>query len=167
MSLRPIIVTAEAPFFGEPCALCQERFGEGDHVVRCPKDRVTHHAACWRANNNECVALGCNGHGRINGRPEAYNPENHQEHEEEPIQLVEGEILEAAQAHEERIENWHSTKRQVRWRSCIGIALFVTLFSCLLICGSTYLAGNVLVTEVTNFINSFTTTPIPFPTISP
>ena len=113
MALRPIIVTPEAPFFEEPCALCQEPFLDGDKVVRCPNDRATHHVDCWQANHNQCVALGCDGRGRISGRAQPYSASNALEREEEPIQLLEGEILEASEAHEERIEHFYSTKRLV------------------------------------------------------
>jgi len=158
MSLRPIIVTSEAPFCGEPCALCQERFVEGDRVVRCPQDGATHHVACWQANHNECVALGCNGRGRVSGRAQVYRP---LEREEEPIQLVEGELLEAAEAHEERIETFHSTKRLVRWRSCAIWVLLTVLVSCGLICGSVYCAGSIFVENAADFVNGLQATAVP------
>lgn len=161
MSLNPIIVTSEAPFYGEPCALCQEPFSEGDEVVRCPNDRATHHVACWQANHNACVALGCDGRGRVSGRAKRYSPANPLEREEEPIQLVEGEILEAAEAHEERIETFYSTKRLVRWRSCAMWALIMGLVSCGLICGSAYFAGSIFVENAADFVNSLQATPVP------
>ena len=160
--LRPIIVTGEAPFLREPCALCQERFVEGDTVVRCPVDRATHHVACWQANHNECVALGCNGSGRVVGQARPYNSQNQLEREEEPIQLIEGEILDAAEAaHHERVEHFYSTKRLVRLPTCLFWAVVSLLFSCALICGSAYFAGSLVFEGATEFMNSVQATAVP------
>ena len=159
--LRPIIVTEEAPFLREPCALCQEPFQEGDHVVRCPQDRATHHVDCWRANNNECVALGCSGHGRVSGSARPFNRRNTLEREEEPIQLLEGEILEASEAHEERIEHFYSTKRLVRWRTCLIWGVLLLLLSCGLICGSLYFVGSLAIDGVSDFANGLAATAVP------
>lgn len=63
--IRPIKLEADSPYMAEPCALCQAAFEVGDKVVVCPEDRVRHHVACWEANDNHCVALGCSGHGRL------------------------------------------------------------------------------------------------------
>ena len=63
--IRPVRLTEQSAYIDEPCALCQERFVVGDKLVICPEDRVRHHAACWEANGNHCVALGCTGEGRV------------------------------------------------------------------------------------------------------
>ncbi len=161
MRIRPIIVTSEAPFFGEPCALCGELFQVDDIVVRCPVDRVTHHTDCWEANRNECVALGCAGRGRIIGAPKAYNPQNRLEREEAPIRVVEGEILEAAEAQEERVGQYFSSKRRLRLRSCLIWAIILTLISCGFVCTILYTTGSFLLEEAGNFINQISTTPMP------
>ncbi|MCB0037430.1 MAG: hypothetical protein KDE51_25540 [Anaerolineales bacterium] len=63
--IRPIKLKGDSPYIDEPCALCQAPFAVGDKVVVCPEDHVRHHVACWEVNGNHCVALGCEGSGRV------------------------------------------------------------------------------------------------------
>lgn len=66
--LRPIQLAPDSPLIGEPCALCQSPFVAGDKLALCPVDGARHHTACWEANHNHCVALGCVGEGQLSGR---------------------------------------------------------------------------------------------------
>ncbi len=65
MSVYPIPIDEDSPFFEERCALCQELFAIGDDIVICPEDATRHHVRCWRANDNKCTAFGCSGSGVV------------------------------------------------------------------------------------------------------
>lgn len=64
-SLRGIRLEKDSTFIGSDCPYDGYPFREGDLVLICPVDETPHHVACWRANGNHCVTLGCEGQGDV------------------------------------------------------------------------------------------------------
>lgn len=70
---------------GQLCALCHAEIRPEDVLVICPEDGTRHHVACWQANNNQCVSLGCPGRGAVSQKIVSSN--QIQEVEAEPITI--------------------------------------------------------------------------------
>lgn len=62
--IQPVQVEENSFLVGQLCALCHAEIRPGDVLVICPEDETRHHVACWEANNNQCVSLGCPGRGK-------------------------------------------------------------------------------------------------------
>lgn len=76
---------------GQLCALCHAEIRPEDVLIICPEDGTRHHLACWEANNNQCVSLGCLGRGKPSQKTISSN--QIQEVEAEPITIGEQDPL--------------------------------------------------------------------------